>query len=74
MSARPLAVSVAPHALAYDEHSPQANIQQVENLRRGSYGLVNSDRPGATGNVSAQQPEWSTEIASKMVTLSVEHF
>ena len=50
-TARPLAVSVAPLALAYDERSMQANIQHVEIPRRRSYILVspgNGDAPGAT--------------------------
>ena len=52
VSARPLAASAVSLALGYDDRSTQANIQHVENPRRGSYALVtqeNSDAPGATG-------------------------
>ena len=38
MSARPLAASVAPLALGYDERSAQVNNQHVENPRRRSNG------------------------------------
>ena len=75
MSARPLAASVAPLALGYDERSAQANIKQVENPCRGRSVLVtpqNSDAPGTTGAVSAQQEiHWSAEVASKIGILSV---
>ena len=37
ISARPLAASVAPYALACDERWTQANIQHVENPRRGCH-------------------------------------
>ena len=45
ISARPLlAASVAPYALGCDERSTHANIQHVENPRRGCH-VVESSRP-----------------------------
>ena len=58
MAARPLVAPVAPLAIGYNERLTQANIQHVENTRRGSYVLVtpeNCDVHGATGAASAQQ-------------------
>ena len=75
MSARPLASSVAPLALGYDERSTQENMQHVEIPRLGCQVVVtpeNSDVPGAAGTASAQQEiHWSAEVASKMAILSV---
>ena len=75
MAARPQSASVAPLAIGYDERLIQANIQQVENPRRGIYILVtpeNCDVPGATGAASAPQDiHLCDEVASKMGMLSV---
>ena len=75
MSARPLAASVMPLAIGYDERSTPVNIQHVENPRRGSCVLVtpvNSDAYGVTEATSAQQEiHWSAEVASKMEILSI---
>ena len=43
MTARPLAVPVAPLALGYDERKTQANIQHVEYSHLGSYLLVTQE-------------------------------
>ena len=59
MATRPLATSDAPLAIGYDERLTQANIQHVDNPRRGaSYvqvTLENGDVPGATGAASANR-------------------
>ncbi len=69
MSARPLAASVAPHALGYGE---QVHIQRVENPRRGSYALITPTNSDASDATSAQQEiYWCAEVASKMGILSV---
>ena len=81
MSTRPLAASVAPLALGYDERSTQANIQQVETPRRCRYVLVtpgNSGAPGATGVASecgAQlRQRWTEFVKQWHPTCSVDHF
>ena len=70
MSARSLAAPVALLALGYDKRSTQANIQYVENPRRGRCVLVtpgNGDAPDATDAASAQQEiHCYDEVASKM--------
>ena len=69
-------MATRPLAIGYDERLTQANIQHVDNPRRGaSYvqvTLENGDVPGATGAASAQQEiHWCAELASKMGMLSV---
>ena len=78
MSARPLAASVALLALGYDERSAQANMQLVENTRRGSYVLItpeNSDAPGTSTDASAQHEiHWCAEVKSKMGMVGCDQF
>ena len=75
MSARPLDASVALLAHGYDERSTQANIQHIENPRRGSCVLVPSgdrDAPDATGAASVKyETHWCVDVASKMGIMPV---
>ena len=65
-----LATSVTKHALGYDERSNKANMQHVENHRRGSHVLVtlgNSDASSATGAAYAKLDiHWCAEVATKI--------
>ena len=77
MSARPLAASVQPLALGYDERSTQANVRHVENPGRGrtlraGYPTIATHLAQHADAASAQQElHWCVEVASKMGILSV---